>query len=284
MDLKSQFSDVFTLQELHELYPHLFKNHQRSLRDRKDVLREFDSEKYGAVLKEMAIGNNLESAKKNVRTKSKFFDGQSIREDSTAEISEIYNSKVFLELHPFLGSIDSVVEIGCGLGEILRYIYSKNPNKKFTGMDLSQNALKIIALESQADCQLINTVQFDINDFEVGTLGSLDDSLVYTSLLMMYSESDAENLLEELLNSRAKFLVFIEPISAHYLELGLWGEWATEYFRYNRYADQWFFRLSELLCNRLEYSFIAIKRNFFAHHILLPVSVVILERRENLNE
>lgn len=97
---------------------------------------------------------------------------------------ELYNDtyKRFCDL--LLSTNASVLEIGCGPGNIIRYILDINPNLKFLATDVSENMIDLAkknnpTIETQTlDCRNLKTIkkQFDgiICGFTVPYLSKMD--------------------------------------------------------------------------------------------------------------
>ena len=275
MTLESQFLLSISQDDLRQIHPYLFRNIQRSPRSKSDVLREFDREKYRIVQQGGPLSRDT-SIDIEDNKRYKYFDGQSFREDLYSNIKDHYELKIASKLAEFLIPVNSVVDIGCGSGDLLRSIFSTNQGKIFYGLDISLNALQLLL--AKADSMNVNVLEFDVNNVEPGVLAFTKDSLIYTSYLMMYSNTEILFFLSEVLDSKPKYIIFIEPLTSHFTDLGVWGEWCAEYFRYHRYNDEWFISLNQLLPDYPEYSITKLEKHIFAHNPLLPVSLLILER------
>ena len=176
MTLGEEFQRFFTQSDLEISYPLLFKNLQREPRDKSDIIREFDSEKYSSVLEEKLFSNpSAKQVEKNSLNDQVFFDGLNFKNGSKSEMLDAYFSRISLASELFFSGVENVIDLA-------------------------------------------------------------------------------------------------------------WGEWAIEWFRYNRYSDLWFEQLNRILINNHKYKLTKIRRNMFAHNPLLPVSMVIVERRESLND
>jgi SAM-dependent methyltransferase len=105
-------------------------------------------------------------------------------------------------------SFESVVEVGCGAGQILTELKDAMPDKQFTGFDISQQASTL--WKSQAD----NGVRYVLGDF-------LADRQAYDLLLLMdvfEHVSDYLGFLKEL-SSRARYFVFHIPLDMNMIML-----------------------------------------------------------------
>ena len=285
MTLVEEFQRFFTRSDLEISYPLLYKNLQRESRDKSDIIREFDSEKYSSALEEKLFSNaSAKQVDKNSLNDHVFFDGLNFKNGTKSEMLDAYFSRISLASELFFSRVENVIDLGCGSGELLIYLASKHPEKNFVGLDLSPNALKILELDASAKRLPITVNLFDMDDFNTLQLNTMENSIVFTSCLLMYAGGNMEAFFNHLFSADPSVLVFIEPISSDYLELGAWDEWAIEWFRYNRYSDLWFEQLNRILINNHKYKMTNIKRNMFAHNPLLPVSMVIVERRESLND
>ena len=87
MKLGEEFQRFFTQSDLEESYPLLFKNLQREPRDKSDIIREFDSEKYSSALEEKLFSNaSAKQVDKNSIEDHVFFDGLNFKNGTKSDL------------------------------------------------------------------------------------------------------------------------------------------------------------------------------------------------------
>tara|TARA_R110002049_G_scaffold292708_7_gene477348 strand:- start:13071 stop:13706 length:636 start_codon:yes stop_codon:yes gene_type:complete len=118
--------------------------------------------------------------------------------------NDTYNSFINLITKPNA----TVLEIGCGPGNIAKYLLSKNPRLKLIGIDVSEN---MIALAKQNN----PTAEFKQMDCRnVGKLQSKFDAIICGFCIPYLSKTDCLTLIhncKELLNAKGiLYLSFVE--------------------------------------------------------------------------
>ena len=107
-------------------------------------------------------------------------------------------------------NIETVLEIGCGLGQSLQALHLKRPDLELSGIDMSHSILKEAkkALKSTPHIQLHhymygNQLPFQDNQFD----------LIFTDHLLMVCYPDiVMELLEEMLRIGKKYILHCEPV------------------------------------------------------------------------
>ena len=278
--LENQFLEAFDLRDLSVKFPNFFKGLTRPHRTIKDLLREFNDEKYGSKLSNKTnndfSGSNLSSEQE--RLVNTYFDGKLFLKANLGTITNSYHKSILEKLGAYLPQVQNIVDLGCGTGEMLVSVHNDYPGKKYFGGDISQNAL-LLTEERKTQCNLmLETFQFDLNNFNAQEFKFIDDALVYTSCVMMYSSPDTSSFLKNLILARPKFIVFIEPLTEHFSELGIWGLWAHEYFNYNLYSDLWDSTFVNIILTSKLYQLVEEHKNFFAPNPLLPITIKVYSR------
>lgn len=113
-----------------------------------------------------------------------------IYEDKFMDL-DLYNDSydVFLDMIPKTNS--SVLEIGCGPGNITKYLLTKNPDLKIKGIDISENMVEIAKRNNPL-------AEFEVMD--VRRLDSLNvkfDAIVCGFCIPYLSQSDCSKLIDD---------------------------------------------------------------------------------------
>lgn len=117
MTLDEEFQRFFTRSDLEISYPLLFKNLQRESRDKSDIIREFDSEKYSSALEEKLFSNaSAKQVDKNSLNDRVFFDGLNFKNGTKPEMLDAFFSHISLASELFFSRVENVIDLGCGSG------------------------------------------------------------------------------------------------------------------------------------------------------------------------
>ena len=115
----------------------------------------------------------MKDSKENTR---KFFDEQSQYYDDaeTTIVSKIPNAtwpEVIEEIERT--KFDSLLDVGCGTGELFRLLRERNKETKLTGVDLSEEMIKAAKAKEITNCELLvgdaEHLPFDGESFDVVT-------------------------------------------------------------------------------------------------------------------
>jgi len=116
------------------------------------------------------------------------------------EMAEVYQQKYMnVELYEEclgfllknLNSFDSIIDIACGPGNVLNYLYQRNNNLNLTGVDLSSEMIKLGKLN-------VPNVKFEV--FDCRNLSKIENkynAVICNFLIPYLSESDSEKLIAE---------------------------------------------------------------------------------------
>ncbi|NHN24601.1 class I SAM-dependent methyltransferase [Flavobacterium jejuense] len=138
--------------------------------------------------------------------------------DTWNKIAQIYQDK-FMDLDLYNKSYDSflelipkknacILDIGCGPGNITKYLLSKNANLKIKGIDISENMIKLAKKNNPL-------AQFEVIDSrEIDSLHQIFDAILCGFCIPYMSQSDCLKLIIDcynlLNNSGVLYLSFVE--------------------------------------------------------------------------
>jgi SAM-dependent methyltransferase len=134
------------------------------------------------------------------------------------KVAKLYEDK-FMDLDLYNDTYDrlcellpknnpSILEIGCGPGNIAKYLLSKRPDFDLIGIDISQNMVDL----AKANCP---NAQFEVMDSrEIDNITTKFDAIICGFCLPYLSESDVEKIIgdcKNLLNENGVlYLSFVE--------------------------------------------------------------------------
>jgi len=154
------------------------------------------------------------------------------REDTDCEpntrMGECYQSEprnTITPKHEFIANIleryfptaDSIAEAGSGIGRNIHYLSSKNPQKKFFGLELTESGVRIANSASHKFGLNAKFLPFDLlarQNVPTELLGSAD--VVFTCWALEQVSSNAALAMERLLRVARHGLVHIEPVLEMY--------------------------------------------------------------------
>jgi cyclopropane fatty-acyl-phospholipid synthase-like methyltransferase len=165
-----------------------------------------------------------------------------------------------------------ILEIGCGPGNITKYLLSKRPDFKIEGTDIAPNMVKLAAINNP-------TADFKILDCrEIHKLDGKYDAIVCGFCLPYLSKEDCAKLIKDtslLLNSGGIF--YLSAIEGDYknsgYETGSSGDSCYVYYHEENF-------LSGLLKNN-NFSLVNVSRKYFAHSSHKSTSHLILLAKKN---
>lgn len=101
----------------------------------------------------------------------------------------------------------NIFEIGCGPGNITKYLLSKNPNLKITGIDIAPRMIELAKVNNPS-------AHFEVMDTrELSTLNQKFDAIMCGFCLPYLSEEDCSKLINDsekiLLNDGILYLSFV---------------------------------------------------------------------------
>lgn len=106
----------------------------------------------------------------------------------------------------------NIFEIGCGPGNITKYLLSKNPNLKITGIDIAPKMIELAKANNPS-------ANFEVMDIrELSTLNQKFDAIMCGFCLPYLSEEDSSKLINDsekiLLNNGILYLSFVDGKSS----------------------------------------------------------------------
>jgi hypothetical protein len=211
-------------------------------RTRKDLLREFDVEEWGACLElfKKTKPSNLDDFLVELYSnelKQVYFDGSNFRIDSQLQIQIALQERVHENVKREVSKNDSVIELGSGYGAHLIGLGSKLDSfgLDLIAAELTENGRTLTDEFSELLGIKIQTAHVD---FEIcSTLDNLpiQSSVVYTAYSLMYSKSNYSDFLGELLRRKPKKLIILEPLYEDFDLNSSWGFKCGQWMKINDY-------------------------------------------------
>lgn len=145
--------------------------------------------------------------------------------DTWDKVAKLYESK-FMELELYDDTYDdfceelglesaTILEIGCGPGNVTKYLLNKNPNYRITATDVSPNMVALAkANNPKADCRVVDCREID-------KLVGQFNGIVCGFYLPYLSEADTSKLIKDCSNLlEDKGVLYISFVEGDYSHSG----------------------------------------------------------------
>jgi hypothetical protein len=239
------------------------------LKNKKEILREFNKEKYLSFINKMN-----EKKKKNFDSLNQvdsMLYGKKFTNDKLKKIKDLILS--YIVKHTTRKQ--TIVEIGCGYGSIgLDLIQNhKFKKNKFIFLDISHNAtklLKIISKNLKISKQQFQTGYIDIYNCSIDKkIDVPNNSLFFSHSSMHYKKKHNDKFISFLCNLKFKDILFFEPIFEHNLK----KKTTINYLKKNNYSEN----LLNTLQNSKKIKITFEKKNIYKIK-LLPYSLIVIKK------
>jgi SAM-dependent methyltransferase len=131
-----------------------------------------------------------------------------------------------------------IVELGCGAGRNLFVLKRAMPDRKYVGLDISENAISACSLAYK--CLGVDRMEFNTWDAlsnDQSIIEKYSEAAFFTHMTLEQLKCDIDNIIYRLLKCRPKVVIHFEPLPS--LVRGSWLARATvtEYVAKKDYAD-----------------------------------------------
>lgn len=239
------------------------------IKNKKNILREFDKEKYGNLLKKINYNTNLRKCEEllnNFNSSNKIFFKKNLN-----------NKKIIKKfILKYSKRSSTIVECGCGYGSIGLYLINsiKFKKKKFIFLDISKNAIKILN-------KIAKNLKINKNKFKTGLIDiyncNLDkkikipkNSTIFTTSAMHYKKKHNKKFIDFFLSFQFEHLIFFEPIYEHNKN----NKKILNYIEKNNYSQNFL----TILKNSPKIEIIFERKNIYFSHKFLPYSLIIIKK------
>jgi len=238
----------------------------RFLKKKKDILREFDKEKYNNAYK-------------------KFFSKMFVLSDidkffykKKTEYKRLLNENKIMEKFIFKYSKKSknIIDLGSGYGCRSIPLMSKNNfiDKNFYFFDIAPNAIRLLKLIIK-NLKINNKIKCSVWDFYNKKLikKTPRNSLIFTSYALIYKKRLDSIFLKNILSLKPRYVIHFEPIFEHNLK----NRKVKNYFLKNNYSLN-LLSLLKKFEKMKQIKIIKIYNNVFGANKSLPFSIIIWKR------
>ena len=203
------------------------------IKNKKEVLREFDKEKYFLAL------NYFKKKNPSLHDVDKFFY------KTKKDISALGKEKKIMvnTIKKFYKNSNGITELGCGYGsKSLELVKIKDfQKKKFYLLDISKNAINLINLLLVSYKKTKQNISIDrcTCDFYNGEISNIripKKTLVFTSYAIHYKKKLTDKFLKSILKLNPIYVIHFEPIYEHFLKNSKRNQRIKNYFIKNDYS------------------------------------------------
>lgn len=188
------------------------------LKNKKEILREFNKDKY------LSFINKTNSIKKTNLDSLNQVDSMLYNKKFTNDKLKKIKNLISSYIAKYTTREQTIVELGCGYGSIgLNLIQNhKFEKNKFIFLDISPNGtklLKIISKNLKISNQQFQTGYIDIYNCSIDKkIDVPNNSLFFTCSSMHYKKKHNDKFISFLVNLKFKNILFFEPIFEHNLK------------------------------------------------------------------
>ena len=251
-------------------------------KNEKEVLREFNSEKWKKILDKIKSFNSVsinftDKLNNNNKDKNFYLDGKFILKDNNKKIFkktlEIY-SKI-IKKYIDKTKKNYIAELGAGYGsKIINLSNNFFNNCEISALDISTNAIKIakkIKVKNKIKTGYCNFFNYKIDKNIVN-----NQSIIFTSYSLHYIPKHKEKIIDFFIKLNPKVVIFFEPCFELYPNTKYF-ELCKKYTMQNNYSVNLIKILKKFEKNK-KIKILKIKKNVFGANPLLPFSIIVWKK------
>jgi len=209
---------------------------------RKEVVREFEKEKWGALFDKIL----KQKRKLSINEVDEIHHGHSdilYYDHKHFKVGDAYNvHKKFLnfinkEIIPHISKSDNIVELGSGYGAVILELAKKLKNKKinFFATEFTKSGLEIIKKLSADEELNIVTGSCDITKNPITRIKIPENSLIFTSSVAYIIPELKVDFIKNIAKLKPKIVIHIEPLYEDSIGNDLYSLLRKKYFKINDY-------------------------------------------------
>lgn len=257
-----------------------FENFEKKIKTEKEVQREFNSDKWGELLKVFSKKksfsiDDIQNAEVNYDSRIPCYEAK--EGFYLANAGYILNKHLILyekTLIKYSKNASCLIELGAGYGSKLFKLSSKKSFKKLPLIagEYTDAGCKLIKLISKISNKPVKVSKFDFNELEKYDLKIPKNSIIFTSYALHYSKNLNEKFIDFFVKLKPKAVIFFEPCYELFDENNIYGLMCRRYMILNGYTTN---IASTIIkgCKNNGVDF-KIKKNVIAMNPFLPISIL----------
>jgi hypothetical protein len=206
---------------------------------RKEVIREFEKEKWGSLLKSIKNNNPLLKDAEKIIHGSKmifYYDNGQFKKGADIDVHKIFVSKIIRSVLKYVRK-EPVVELGAGYGPIIIKL-AKNIRKrgnKIYALEFTKSGRNLLKLLSHNEKLNIEIGECDFTRKNISSLLIPADSIIFTSSSAYIVPKLTNNFVNKIVKMKPKTVIHIEPIYEHARTSNLFALMRKKYIELNDY-------------------------------------------------
>jgi len=244
----------------------------KKIKNKKEVIREFDKENYFQALKKFKKKNP------SLHDIDKFF----YKTDKDFLYLKKEKKIMLNTIKKFYKNSSGVTELGCGYGSKSLELHKIKSfrKKKFYLIDISKNAINLIKLllfdyKKYKKNIFVNTCDF--YNQKIDKLKIPKKTLVFTSYSLIYRKKLTSKFLKSILKLYPNYVIHFEPTYEHFLSNTKRNKKIRNYFKKNDYSINLLSVLKKFEKMK-KIKIIFEKKDVYGANKLLPFSIIIWKK------
>jgi hypothetical protein len=277
---------AFTLDELAEFSPWvsqiLENSFNRNVRTHLDVLREYDIEKWGALLavfeSDPSVGlDRFEECVYPEGDSRPFVEFGEFGLLNRADVWRRYVDHVAEALLVHCAEASALVELGTGYGALLLRLARRQEfqHLNFIGLDIAPSGLSLMNRLARRQGSVIQDGYCDLGASELGDTPIPEGSVFLTSNALMCVPEVSTSLFETIGQLNPTAVVHVEPIYSDFSPFSVHGLLCRRYIEINRYSKSIYETLRDFLEAEPRFHVLSHARQIFGTNPLCPDSIIV---------
>jgi len=246
------------------------------------VLREFDIEKWGELLRRLSkLSINLCVEEVDLKYLSGIFNetfptvfNGDFYLATGREIFEFHLDLYQKTINPYINKSSCLVELGAGYGSKIFNLSERNGFSElplYAG-ELTNNGCRLISLLADSMNKKINVGHCDFKTLTIDEIDIPEDAIIFTSYAVHYVPELSERFVDFFAKLKPLVVIHFEPCYEHHSPNDLYGMMCRKYIEINDYNRN----IVSILKNSFVKNDISLKitKNKLASNPLLPISII----------
>jgi hypothetical protein len=245
----------------------------------KEVLREFQDEKWGQLLKQVRSLSNptlleIEQAHVDLKTVFPCYDAGAFYLANERQMLDKHLDLYAEVLRPHLKDASCLVELGAGYGSKLLSLAQREGFSKLplVAGEYTQSGRDLISILADALGKRVAVGHCDFRKLKIEGVTIPENAVIFTSYAVHYVPELSMDFVGFLSLLKPRAVVHFEPCYEHYSMDSLHGMMCRRYVELNDYARN-FVTIIEASCNS-EGIQVRMRKNVLGSNPFLPISVI----------
>ena len=242
-------------------------------KNKSEIIREFDKEKWGAILKEnsspsLYFADNLIE---NFDTKVPFYLDGKFYIGSGLEVFKKHIDIFEKELKSEIVNASALVELGAGYGSKILNIGKRKAFQKVPlfAAEFTKNGIKLMSKIAKKENKNLEVGFCDFEHFLLQGINIPENAIIFTSYSLHYIPKLNKNFFNFIKQIKPKVVFHFEPCYEYYSDLKLFGLMCQRYTQLNDYN----INMATIFENNKEINY-SVYKNKIGSNPFLPISII----------